>query len=595
MNPKLTFSKPFIRVLLAVFLLLSINISCNKEISQATDSTEPFIDLASTATVKLVSGFVTDENGNPVAGAPVSLQNSTTTTDKYGYFQFQQLKVVRDAAVLTIEKPGYFKAFKTFMATEGQGAFFRVQMMPKLLAGSFESVAGGMVSLSNGLAITIPAGSVIDASNGNLYTGRVQVSAYLINPLDPSVDRLLPGDLRGLNSTMRMRVLTSFGMTAVELNGSSGQQLNLKPGTKAQLTMPIQSAQLVSAPASIPLWHLDEKKGLWVEEGVAIKSGNFYKGEVGHFSYWNCDRPSEFVNFNAQFFNQKGDALKNVMVKISRMNDQNGVGYGYTDTSGYTSGAIPANDQLMLQVFANGSCSNPIYTRSLNTNNNSISLGKVSINTSNIEVSVTGLLTDCNMSAVTSGYLILKSGDFAQRIPVQNGNISFNTQLCELPAKVTLIAEDLKGLQQSASQNLVLNAGTNQLGTIQACGTTTQQFMTYTINGQNYTFSYPTDTLATGRDNSLYHLYTFTRNFTAGSTMAFNTLGMGLGTNQVLNHFLPTQVADSMKITAPIQVKITEYGNMGQFISGNFTGIFSGAAPANKSYNVSCSFRVRRI
>lgn len=193
MNPKRIFKKTNFHALLALFFLLAAGISCNKEISQATDSTEPYIDLASTATVKLVSGFVTDENGNPVTGAPVSLQNSSTTTDKYGYFQFQQLKVIRDAAVITIEKPGYFKAFKTFMATEGQGAFFRVQLMPKQLAGNFEAASGGSVALNNGLSVTIPAGSVIDAANGAAYSGKVQVSAFLINPLDPSVDRLLPG------------------------------------------------------------------------------------------------------------------------------------------------------------------------------------------------------------------------------------------------------------------------------------------------------------------------------------------------------------------------------------------------------------------
>jgi hypothetical protein len=77
--------------------------------------------------------------------------------------------------------------------------------------------------------------------------------------------------------------------------------------------------------------------------------------------------------------------------------------------------------------------------------------------------------------------------------------------------------------------------------------------------------------------------------------MAFGLSGLTQGSTQLLNHFLPTQVADSMKILAPIQVKITEFGNVGQFIGGNFTGIFTGGAPANKTYNVTCSFRFRRI
>jgi hypothetical protein len=41
-------------------------------------------------------------------------------------------------------------------------------------------------------------------------------------------------------------------------------------------------------------------------------------------------------------------------------------------------------------------------------------------------------------------------------------------------------------------------------------------------------------------------------------------------------------------------VNITEYGAVGQFISGNFTGTLTGAAPTNTPYNIVCSFRVRR-
>lgn len=579
----------------AVVFLLSIMIACNKDLSLSDGRTEPPIDLATTATVNNVAGFVTDENGNPAAGVPVTLQNTTITTDKYGYFQFQQLKVVRDAAMLSVEKAGYFKAFKTFMATEGKGAFFRIQLMPKLMAGSFESATGGTVGLNNGVSVTLPPISVVEAISGKAYSGKVNVSAYWINPLDPSVDRVIPGDLRGLTTTMNMRVLTSYGMAAVELTGTSGQLLQLKTGSKAQLVMPIPATQLASAPASIPLWHLDEKKGLWIEEGAAMKEGSVYKGEVSHFSYWNCDKPSSFVNFSCQLLNQQGEPLRNVMVKISRMGNSNGVGYGYTDTSGFTSGAIPAQEQLMMQVFANGSCANPIYARALNTNTNSIALGSITVNTANVEATITGNLTDCNLNQVSSGYIILKTDEFTHRVPVMNGHFKFSTQFCGLPAQVTLIAEDLKAMQQSSALSFNLQPGNNALGNVQACGNTTQEYMTYSINGQNYAYTYPTDTLATGRDNSLYHLYTFNRSFNSGVNMAFNLTGIAQGSSQQLNHFLPTQITDTLKILTPIQVKITEYGAIGQFIGGNFTGSFTGNAPANKTYNVTCSFRYRRI
>jgi hypothetical protein len=44
----------------------------------------------------------------------------------------------------------------------------------------------------------------------------------------------------------------------------------------------------------------------------------------------------------------------------------------------------------------------------------------------------------------------------------------------------------------------------------------------------------------------------------------------------------------------PVFINITEYGNVGEFIAGNFSALLTGAAPAYTQYNIICSFRVRR-
>ena len=51
---------------------------------------------------------------------------------------------------------------------------------------------------------------------------------------------------------------------------------------------------------------------------------------------------------------------------------------------------------------------------------------------------------------------------------------------------------------------------------------------------------------------------------------------------------------DSTSIRTPINVQITEYGSVGQFIAGNFSGALFGGAPTNTVYNTSCTFRIRR-
>ena len=64
-----------------------------------------------------------------------------------------------------------------------------------------------------------------------------------------------------------------------------GQKLNLKEGHTAEIVVQIDDSQLATAPNTITLWHFDEEKGYWKEDGVATKVGNKYVGEVSHFSW----------------------------------------------------------------------------------------------------------------------------------------------------------------------------------------------------------------------------------------------------------------------------------------------------------------------
>jgi hypothetical protein len=46
-----------------------------------------------------------------------------------------------------------------------------------------------------------------------------------------------------------------------------------------------------NAPSSIPMWHYDEGKAKWIEEGVGKLNEGFYTADVSHFTKWNWDRP----------------------------------------------------------------------------------------------------------------------------------------------------------------------------------------------------------------------------------------------------------------------------------------------------------------
>ena len=585
--------KSICRNVLLIFTL-SIFFSCQKQLSFENNGIGITPPDLSTKISSSVSGFVTDENDAAVMGASVQFGSSTITTDKYGYFEAKNVQVVKEAAVVTVNKTGYFKGIKTYMAKEGKTAFFRIKLIPKTTVGNINAASGGTVTLANGLSIKLPAGGIVNAATNTAYTGTVNVAAFWINPTASDLSSLMPGDLRGINTEGSLKLLQTFGMAAVELTGAAGELLQIVNGQKATLTLPIPASLSASAPATIPLWYFDESNGLWKQEGSATKTGNTYVGDVGHFSFWNCDVPGSYVQFDCTLKNAAGNPLAYTNVKISVVGTNN-YRWGYTDSSGYVWGLVPDNSNLLMEVFSNNNCNTPLYSQAFTTTNVNISLGTITISNTPVLATITGTVTNCASTPVTNGYIILQEGTIFTRYPLNNtGSYNFSKLFCSFPQTVTLIGEDVTNAQQSANVTYVVNAGTNTVANIQACGIATQQFINYTINGTPYSFTAPADTFFYSNQSSIYITgYTPIPPFTS-INLRINSAGIAQGSSQNLETFNPSQIADTFRITTPILVNITEYGAIGQFAAGTFTGIFTGASPANIQYNVTCNFRVRR-
>lgn len=575
-------------------ITLSVFFSCQKtldfEDGNSGSGTPP--DL-STKINSSVSGFVTDENDAAVKGATVQFGTSSITTDKYGYFEAKNVQVVKEAAVVTVIKPGYFKGIKTYMAKEGKAAFFRIKLIPKTTVGNINAASGGTVTLPNGLSIKLKAGTIVNATTNAQYTGTVNVSAYWINPTAADLNKIMPGDLRGINTDGNLKLLQTFGMAAVELTGSGGELLQIVNGQKATLTLTIPSSLLASAPATIPLWYFDEAKGLWKQEGSATKTGNAYVGDVGHFSFWNWDVPGNFVQFDCTVVNANAQPIHNALVKISVVNNPFNARYGYTDASGYVGGLIPENSQLLLQIFSSFGCSTPSYSQTLTTTSLNVSLGTITISTASFQAVITGTATNCNNTPVTDGYIIMQGGNQFGWYPLSNtGTFSIDLLLCGSPSlNITLIAEDATNQQQSIVMPYTITAGANNIGNIVACANSTQQFFNYAVNNTNYSI---TDSVFEYANANSINLYATTANYTNTANTQFSSQNIGINSIQNLTAFTCLQITEQTTILNPVSVNITEYGSIGQFISGNFTGTLTGTAPPNNIYTITVNFRTRR-
>ncbi len=139
-----------------------------------------------------------------------------------------------------------------------------------------------------GIQLKIPANSLVDA-NGNPPAGKVNIDLNTIDLMSP---RQMPGDYTVDVGGGNTGVMRSFGAGTVEIYDNNNNEFNLKPGSSAGLTIPVDQAQLAAGanlPNQIPLLYYDEQKGIWQQDGVGQLQGNNYVAQVSHFSTINMD------------------------------------------------------------------------------------------------------------------------------------------------------------------------------------------------------------------------------------------------------------------------------------------------------------------
>lgn len=578
--------------LISAVVTIAMLAGCKKNSEGLADLSVP-PDLT-TMVRSSVSGFVTDENDQAVNLATVQVGSFSITSNKYGYFEVKNADVIKDAAVVIISKPGYFKGIKTYIASESKPAFFRIRLIKKIIAGTVNSTTGGAVSLANGLYISLPANAVINALSNVPYTGSVNIAAHWIDPTSTNLPNTMPGDLRGINTAGNLKLLTTYGMAAVELTGSGGELLQMASGKKATLSLPIPASIAASAPASIPLWYFDEAKGLWNEEGSATKTGNSYVGEVSHFSFWNVDVPGSFVQLDCTLIDAAtGQPIQYAAVKISAVSNPANFRYGYTNSSGYVSGPVPANTQLLFEVYSNANCPTPVYSQNVTTGTTNISLGTIAITLPANLAMITGTAVNCSNAPVTNGYAMLLSGNNYTQFNLSNtGTYSGIMLVCNNAATpVTVIVEDLSTNMTSTPLINNLLPGNNTIPPIQACNAAAQEYIHLIKNGVSQNYSYLAVSNYTTTSYGTFFFMDPAMSIPGGH-IQFTQADIGLGSVQTLISSSIGSVNLIMN-NPPVNVSITEFGAIGQYIAGNYSASFT-QPPSNSQYVITCNFRFKR-
>lgn len=523
-----------------------------------------------------VMGTVIDENGLAVSDAKVTFGNLTENTDQYGVFQFNNQTMYTGGTYIKVKKDGYFHGSRKFYPIAGATSRINVELMPMVEVASFASSAGEKVQFE-GVEIAFGNNSIM-REDGSDYNGNVKVFAKYLDPTILATLNQMPGDLTALNAGDERVALTSFGMVAVELRDNAGNELQVKTGSMADITMPVPMDIVDNAPQTIPLWHFDEDLGTWREEGEATLTNGAYVGQVSHFSFWNCDVPSEMIHLSGSIFN-RGVPVQGVLVKITEAGE-NASGSGYTNNLGQFGGFVPKGVELIIGIFDH--CGTLIYTTTVGPYEEDVVLEPFNLTITTLQAIVSGTVTSCDSEPSAATYVVIEQDEFTNIISLDEDN-TFQTNIfyCEEGAEITVGAED--PINQLASANSVFTlVGNIDVGILELCEESVsrhifyqygdQEYSTYDSSGQDSTFSLGYSLqivpITGGPDKELYNvtwigwetnsIYQFTLIYEEGAPSQNVTMPVPLG------GFTASGVATIQKVAQGGQEYITATGTLSE-------------------------------
>jgi hypothetical protein len=479
-----------LRLHLAIFTLASFTTfyACNKYNDTLTPSRDLPEDKVVTASVQ---GKVLDENGLPVQGAAVTSGTASTTTDINGTFSFSGIQLSSRFGYVKVTRTGYFTGSRSIITSTANSSFISIQLIPRSSKGSFTASSGGAIKVQTGDTALFPAGAVVNAATSASYTGDVNVYATYIDPASTDLYKKMPGDMRGIGTDGKETLLKTFGIVAIEMEGSAGEKLQLAAGKKATLTWDIPSALQATAPNTLPLWYFDDATGKWMEEGTVSRVGNNYVGQVGHFTYWNIGLPMGYVNYKVRLKDQNGNAMAYTYVYFKTQGAYASPG-NYTDSSGVAQGLIPAGGQLLFQVVSD--CGNVLAGANVGPALTDQDLGTITVDVDHVALSITGNVVNCANDPVDSGFVNAVIDGVNYRATIRNGTFALPVSRCfTTSTEIKLTAYDLVALKQSSVKTVTASSGSVDAGELSICDAAAGEFFTFSYNGANRTFTRPTD------------------------------------------------------------------------------------------------------
>ncbi len=246
----------------------------------------------------------------PVAGAEVTLDGTTVTTGADGYATFT---VEGDfSGKANVSKDG-FTGQQVVVASVGADttATFEATVKEMILVGddvdfSDAATTPVVIGQDDGAAVTISDNNAFVDAAGEPYTAAVDVFITPVDVTDDADRGAFPGEYNGDPADGSDNAdIVSYGMADYTFTDQAGNELQLASGVTASIDIPIFEGTAIggndalAAGDEVPMWYYDFDAQTWkenqVEKGTVTEvtvdgeTKLVLRGDVSHFTPWNCD------------------------------------------------------------------------------------------------------------------------------------------------------------------------------------------------------------------------------------------------------------------------------------------------------------------
>lgn len=408
------------------FLILSLLIlsACQKD--DLGVSSDGLTILPQESVTALVAGQVLDEDDAPLATTRITVGTQNTVTDENGFFLFPGLVMNQAGTAIQVQKEGFFNYVTWVYPAAGSQNFVRVNLLRKQVVASFMASEGGVFDIE-GVRVDLPASAYVNAA-GEAYGNRVEVAARWLNAADPDQSSSLAGSSLGLAEDGTYQSILQTGTLMLELLSPAGEKLALAGNTTAKLQIPLAEKWRGGVTPERPMWYLDEKQGIWIQDGMANWQGDYYEVEVSHFTFWCCSPPYPAVSLRGRLTTEEGEPIvqRNVSMEVANTGlVQGGV---LTNGIGEFRGFAPEGEELRMIVW--NACGEEAYSEDIGSFTITTDLGTFTLS-NEYYFQFTGQALDCNFDPLPNAFVTVRFNGYNRTyIADEGGNYAAGLYLC---------------------------------------------------------------------------------------------------------------------------------------------------------------------